>query len=181
MSSPLNVDFRDPAVQRMMGMQSPLASGKREVVQLAGDAPDPLGLSSARGRMSTTHLTGLKREVLVLYRDLVMTVDVYEVPGEPLKLHLYCPRCQKHSTVPGDRKAIDFDGAASNPACRDILAMGTVPPELHAVAAVGRLSVATFECAWELGDERHVAGALSTGTTLCRLRIAIDNNRAKDA
>lgn len=178
----LNIDLRDPQVQQVLGLgNGGLATGKRPVVQLAGDAPDPTGLTDYRGAMSTTRLIDGRSEVVVLYKDLLMTVDLYFVPGEPLRAHLYCPRCQKHSTVRGDYKAIDFDPAAANPAFSDIMATGAIPPELARIAAVGRLSIETFECPWEIGDDKHVPGVVRTGASMCRLRIAIDNNRAKDA
>jgi hypothetical protein len=148
-----------------------IANGRRDVIQLAGDPH--------HGLASTVHLTSNKQEVVVVYGDLFMTVDVYAVPGEPLKVHLYCPRCHKHSTVPGARKAIDFYPGAANPARSLIIASGR--PELVDLADKGRLSIEPFECPWEIGDGRHVAGTLHPGATLCRLRIAIDNNYAKDA
>ena len=130
------------------------------------------------GAQSTTRLTGGKQEVVVVYKDMFLTVDVYQVPGEPMKVHLYCPRCHKHATVPGDRKAIDYDPTAPNPQRTEILASGR--PELMDHADFGRLSIDTFECPWELGDDKHVQGAVQVGTSLCRLRIAIDRNRVRD-
>lgn len=161
----LSINLADPTVQRML-QPTTRASGKRGLVQLAGD-PD-------HGLRSTVQLSSGKHEVVVVYQDLLMTVDVYAVPGEPLKLHLYCPRCHKHSTVPGERKAIDFEPSAPNPQWARVRELGIESP-------MGRLSVETFECPWEIGDAQHVQGGLHTGVNLCRLRIAIDNNRAKDA
>jgi len=183
MTQALNIDLRDPAIAQMLGTDPRVvATGKpREVVQLAGDAPDPTHLSSARGLQSTHNLIAGKQEVLVLYKDLVMTIDVYAVPGEPLKVHMICPRCHKLGTISGDRKAIDFEPLAANPAQSDIVAMGEVPPTVRAMSAHGRISIEPFECAWEIGDDRHVAGSHHTGVTLCRQKLAIDNNRAKDA
>lgn len=170
MSSALSINLGDPHVQQMLGV--PHGGGRqRDVVQLAGDAH--------HGLTSHYNLCALKQEVVVVYGDLFMTVDVYAVSGEPLKVHLYCPRCHKHSTVPGTRKAIDFDPTAGNPQRSAIIASGR--PELVALAERGRLSIEPFECPWEVTDDRHVAGALHTGVSLCRLRIAIDNNRARNA
>jgi hypothetical protein len=170
MGEPLSIDLADPAVQHMLHGARPSAR-RRDLVQLAGDAH--------HGFVSTSHLTASKQEVVVVYRDLFMTVDVYAVPGEPLKVHLYCPRCHKHSTVPGSRKAIDFEPASDNPMRTQILASGR--PELVDLASNGRLSIEAFECPWELGDTKHVPGALHTGVTLCRMRLVIDDNCAKDA
>jgi hypothetical protein len=166
----LSINLSDPNVQAMLG-QSDVhghpASGKREVVQIAGD---PM-----HGLRSTVNLTAGKHEVAVLYKDLIMTVDVYMVPGEPLKIHLLCPKCHKHSTIPGERKAIDFEPIATNPQWARV---AEVMPGMN---PLGRLSVEEFECPWEMGEDKHVRGGLHTGVTLCRQRLAIDNNRAKDA
>lgn len=178
----LSINLADPKVARMLRGDASVAAGKpRALVQLAGDVPDPTGITMQRGQMSVTRLTAGKQEVLVLYRDMIMTVDVYVMPGEPMKVHLYCPRCHKHSTVPGDRKAIDFDPTAPNPMRTDLLAAGTLPPEVCGVAYFGRLSIEAFECPWEIGEDRHASGAVHTGATLCRQRLVIDDNRARDA
>jgi hypothetical protein len=169
----LSIDLRDPRVQDMMGVKpGSLASGKeREVVRIAGDMETGISM--------TTSLTAGKQEVVVVYGDQFLTVDVYAIPGEPLVAHIICPRCRKQSRIPGDRKAIDFDPSAVNPMRTTILA--TQSPDLMAAGGIGRLSIEPFECAWEMGDDRHVAGALHSGVSLCRLRIGITNNRAMDA
>lgn len=190
----LSVDLSDPRVQQMLGVSSPLASGKREVVQLAGDAPDPTGLTDQIGRQSTHRLTGGKQEVVVVYGDLLMTLDVYALPEEPMRVQIICPRCHKHSTIRGDQKKIEYEPKAMNPMSATILAMAggaqqellgswsrnTALVELASIANFGRLSVEPFECAWEIGDAKHVPGALHTGASLCRLRLVIDNNRARE-
>ena len=167
----------------MLDTTGGLSTGKREVVQLVGDAPDPQGVMGpgaviARGLQSTTHLTAGKQEVLVIYKDMFLTVDVYALPGEPVTVHLFCPRCHKPLQVTGDRKRIDYD-----PSERRVVAaaLASGKPEIAALAESGSLSIEPFECTWEFGDETHVRGIVQSGTSLCRLRIGIDNNRAKDA
>lgn len=195
MAQGISIDLSDPRVQQMLGA-SPLASGKREVVQLAGDAPDPTGLTNQTGLQSTHRLTGGKQEVVVVYGDLLMTLDVYALPGEPTRVQIICPRCHKHSTIRGDQKKIEYDAKAINPMRERILWMarstGLTPGQdlfskermelaaLVSVARFGRLSIEPFECAWEIGDAKHVPGALHTGASLCRLRLVIDNNRARE-
>jgi hypothetical protein len=179
MSKPLHVDLGDPRVQQMLGGPSPLASGKREVVQLAGDPANP----TPSGLQSTTRLTGGKQEVVVVYGDLLMTIDIYALPGEPIRAQIICPRCHKHSTIRGDQKKIEYESKEANPRAALVKAMaGHSQAELDLVTAaqIGRLSIEAFECAWELGDEKHVAGAVHTGASLCRLRLVIDNNRARE-
>lgn len=178
----LSIDLTDPRVQRMLRSDHPVdagASGKRPVVQLAGDVPDPSAITHQRGLMSHTSLCSDREEVVVVYRGIFLTVDIYRIAGEPMKAHLLCPRCRKHLTVSGDRKAIAYDAMIPNPMRAAILATGA--PELVRLAATGRLSIEAFECPWETGDATHVRGGVHTGASLCRLRIAIEDNRVMDA
>ena len=180
MTSSLNVSLEDPGVQKMLGGSS-LAPGNRarSLVQIAGDVPDPTGQTNHRGRMSQLSLAGGKHEVVVVYKDAFMTVDVYLLDGQAPEVHLICPRCHKASRIAGDRKAIDFEPARANPAWSDIAATGD--PVLAETGRMGRLSIEPFECAWEIGGDQHVAGGVHTGVSLCRLQLAIDNSRARDA
>ena len=46
----------------------------------------------------------------------------------------------------------------------------------------GRLSVEPFECTWEMPDAgEHKPGYIGGGITLCKLKIGISNNIARDA
>lgn len=170
MTTTFSVNLSDPTVRRMLGAPDHLDGGKREVVRLAGD--ERHGLSSFRS------LTTLKQEVVVLYGEMFMTVDIYALPGEPMTVHLYCPRCHKHSRVTADRKAIAFDPLAQNPQIKKIRASGN--PELVPLD-MGRLSIEAFECPWEIGDDQHVQGGVHTGVSLCRMRLVIDDNVAREA
>jgi len=183
-----NIDLADPRVQELLGRGPSLATGnRREVVQLAGDAPDPTGATGARGLQSTHRLTGGRQEVIVLYKDLLLTVDLYALPGEAVKAHLICPRCHNCSTVPGDQKRIEYDPLAVNPIRMQILEASRAASQswerdaLVGLADFGRLSIEAFECSWEMGNDRHVRGAVHTGGSLCRLRLVIEDNRAQDA
>ncbi len=174
-----DIDLRDPAVARLLGKDTGIvtpgqaAAGKRELVQITGDMD--------HGLMSTTRLDLGKQEVIVAGRDHILTVDVYAVPEEPLKIHLICPRCHHRLTIDGDKKAIEFDHRAENPLGRSILA--ELPPELRSIATHGKLSVSTFQCTWELEDQMQDAGkddrVIARGS-LCRFRAAIDKNVLKE-
>lgn len=181
MSLAINMD--DPTVRSMLGIspQAAATGKRRELVQLAGDAPDPTGTTNHRGALSTMRLTGGKQEIIVVHKDVFLTVDVYALPGEPMKIHLLCPRCHKHLTIPGYRKAILFEPGERNPQRSTIVASGR--PELVSMADLGRLSVEQFECTWEIGDVKHVSSGIRgvhTGASLCRLRLVIDNNVARE-
>jgi len=167
----LNIDLSSPAVQRMLRSDHDVATGKREMVQLAGDAQT--GLSS------TLNLDNGKHEVVVVYKDQFLTVDVYLLPGEPPEIHLICPRCHKASRISGANKQVVFDPAADNPMRRRI-AMAA-PQDLVPICYLGRLSVEPFECTWEIGEDKHAKGSVHTGVSLCRQRLAIEDNRAQDA
>jgi len=181
MPDQIHIDLSSPQAQELLlGTHAHLDTGKKDVVRLAGDVPDPIG-SGTRGYQSSTFLNRDKREVLVVFGDLVMTVDIYQVPGEPLVAYLYCPRCHKHLTVRADQKAIDYDPGADNPMRGAISALGKLPPELVAALEKGRLSIAPFECTWEVGDDKYAKGSVHTGAALCRLRLAIEDNRARKA
>ncbi len=172
MSSALNIDLTDPAVQRMLGgpgVHDDLATGKRRVVQLAGD----------RGMSSTTYLGQGKHEVVVVYRDTFLTVDVYLVPGAAPEVWVICPNCHKACRIPPGTKAVDFDPGAANPVRGQVVACGD--PDLVGIADRGRLSVEPFQCTWEVGTDRHVAGGVHTGVSLCRQKLVIEDNRARDA
>jgi hypothetical protein len=172
----LQIDLSDPRVRAMLDTTGGLPGGHRSVVQLAGDAPDPMGVY--RGLQSTTSLTAAKHEVLVIYKDMFLTADVYALPGEPITVHLICPRCHKPLQITGDRKRIEYD-----PSDRRVMdaALASGRPEVAALAESGALSIEAFECTWETGDDAHVRGIVQSGTSLCRLRIGIERNRAKDA
>lgn len=168
----ISIDLRDRQVQQALGIQGGNAARKRrDVVHIAGDAD--VGLSAI------TNLSAGRQEVVVVYRDRFLTLDVYALPGTPMRAILICPRCCKPSTIQGDRKRIEFDAAAPNPMRTEIIATGE--PSLIALADLGRISIEPFECAWEIGTDKHVAGGVHTGASLCRLRIGVTNNRALDA
>lgn len=175
MSEALSINLSDPNVRQALGMGDAARGQRKAVVQIAGDAPDPTGQTAGGGILQNVHLTMGKQEVVVVYRDMFLTVDVYAIPGEPIKIHVICPRCHKASQICGTNKKIEFEPSSLNPMMPRILE--TQDRELVRVGSHGRLSVETFECTWELGGDKHVAGAVHTGASLCRMRAAIENNK----
>lgn len=166
----LNLDMTDPNVRSLLEQDAPRIAKpgeakKREMVQLAGDPQ--------RGYVSTHRTDTLKKEVFVTYGDFLLTVDVYNLGDQPIELVYVCPKCRHQGRITGAQKAIDFDHADSRPMK---LPNGAVVP------TGGRLSVAPFQCSWEMPDAgEHKPGIRAGGITLCQLKIAIDNNVAKDA
>ncbi len=169
----LSIDLTDPYVRNMLGPTLGVATGQTpSVVQIAGD----------RGASSTTRLTAGKQETVVIYQGMLLTADVYALPGEPVKVHIICPRCRKCSTINGDHKAIEWDPTAANPVRGELeMANRQIADHSQRFPLTGRISISEFECSWEVGDDKHVTSALHTGASLCRLRLVIDNNRARKA
>jgi hypothetical protein len=93
--------------------------------------------------------------------DFVLECDVY--PGEQtgtFVVVLYCPKCSTPKAphtlkITSDRKHIEFD------------------------AVTRKLSVEPFECTWELPEAANRRIAFGAG--LCRWRVGISNNVARDA
>jgi len=147
------------------------ATTERELFINEGDVVDPVMGSSARGMQSTMNLERTKLGVpKVTYRDrsgaeYVITVDVYKNVGEPILLHLYCPRCSKKGamhclSITQDRKNITYD-------------------PLDFVDRGGRLNVEQFTCSWELDSNQNVSRLSSAN--LCGWHVAIVDNVARDA
>lgn len=168
----------DPQVQRLLRqdrgcstLEGPRPGRGRALVQQAGDP--------ARGYASQTNLASGKLETLVIYRGQVLTVDVYAIEGEPLQVHLICPRCCKPLRVGQDRKHIDWEPGALHPhqgVAAELDAQGHGP-----APRTGVISIEPFECTWEIGNDPHNAAGLHTGATLCRLKLGITRNVAQDA
>lgn len=176
MTSPgpgLNLNLSDPSVQRLLDPEEAHERGvKKNMVHLGGD-PD-------RGFHSTHRLDVNKVEVIVTYKgDLMLTVDVYPEQGEkgtadykPLELHYVCPGCTKKGRVTSEMKAIEFDPVDNRPI--------KLPNGVVTVTG-GRLSVEPFQCTHEMPEHVTHVQKHQHGFTLCRKRIAIDDNVAKDA
>jgi len=158
----VNINLQDPAVQRLLGGPSPIEqpSGKRELVQIAGDAPDPSGISDRIGATSTLRMSDTALcHPIITYKDFVLTADVYQTPSEPMFIHLICPKCTNTLTISAARKHIELDVKAG--------------PK-----GQGLVSVEPFQCTWEVDGAKRRVGF---GLGLCRWKVAIDKNVAKDA
>ena len=167
----MDINLDDPGVKTLLGDTQPkLASGKRHLAQVAGDAD--------HGVTTKHNLDVAKTEVLVYYRamDCWLTVDVYALPGEPVHIHLICPKCHHALRVQQKEKHIEVDLKAQSPLMRTILAS---PPAdwtpddlvyLRAKGEWGDLSVEPFQCTWEIDRGQ-----------LCRWKAAIDRNIVKEA
>jgi hypothetical protein len=146
------------------------ATTERDLVHIGGDVPDPSGMSSMRGHQTTYNLERTKYgEPKVKYRDrtgqeFLLTVDVYKYEGAPMEVLLFCPNCSQKGAmhtlrITEERKHIEYD------------------PERN-VELGGRLDVERFGCSHELDAQKGVG--LVSSSNLCRWRVVIENNIARD-
>jgi hypothetical protein len=150
---------------------------KKELFQIAGDAPDPTGATGARGHMAGVNFTQTafgRPWVKVPHpvgEDRWLEVDVYKLEGEPMYIHLICPMCGNALRITQDQKAIDYDPHRPPPIAAELRA-------LNPQAAVdGTLSVEAFACTWE--EEPDLKRDF--GFAKCGWRVAIDRNVARTA
>lgn len=164
-----------------------LFDDKREEIYTVGDAnrlanravvqthhhADPDGdRRYGEGVAQQINLDHAKITALVRYQDHILEVDVYTSPSDATKVshvELICPRCKNVCRVSSERKAIDWRPAVRVERVGDMVNMG-------------ELSIEPFTCTWETPDAgAHVAGGIRALNKLCRLRIGITKNQARDA
>lgn len=147
----------------------------REVYEVVGD--------TRRGIASTMNMANTaEAHPLVFYRDRVLEVDLFAMPGHPKHIHLLCPHSTdeyKHSLrIPEERKAIDFEPDAIVRIPSGFTLEALVEAGLLAAGAQirGRLNVEAFGCTWEAEPELRRQFGLSA----CAWRVVIENNVARD-
>lgn len=184
------INLEDPAVRRLLeggGAQQtvvmPGSQRRAAMTQIAGD--EDLGLSS------TTYLDRGKQEIALLVRprnsttmvDGIATVDIYAIPGEPVKVHMICPRCKHQLQLDQARKQMDWQPAAPNPHAAEIRTCLEAADRWIA-GNLGVLTVEEFQCTWELGDDMQDKGkdtrVIAASGALCRFRGVIDRNVLKE-
>lgn len=173
----VTVDTQDPQVRRLLGLErgaqerwaseverpAGIGPADRELVHLAGDED--------AGFDSTIRLDGGKSEVYAHYKGrytppefpdgLRLTLDVYAIPGEPVQVHLICPKCRHQLRVSSDRKAIDWQ------------------PDRGPDG--GKLSIEPFQCTWEMPEAgAHTPGILAGGLSLCQWKGALEHKSGKN-
>lgn len=158
----------------------------KDIFHVAGDAPDPDG-TGLRGVSPGYNMTNAALgHPMILYRaggqELLLEADVYALPGEPMRVHLLCPRCLARGHTQGlniraDHKAVAYDVNDAVPVfpgwTRD--QMTRAMPR----GAGGRLSVEAFACTWEEDPTAQRASGVN-GLSICGWRVKIDDNVARD-
>lgn len=141
-----------------------------ELEHIAGDPPegmyqtgqhlDPMG-TGKMGHASQMDMTkGAEAHPMIRYNQFVIEADVYRVPDtDEISVVILCPRCHNALTISSKKKAVRFD-----------------PPSVKHPQGV--LSVEPFECTWELDTQGR---RMEFGLGLCRWKVGISNNVAKDA
>lgn len=131
---------------------------EREELFTIKDDPMPPGMKNV-GMSSKTDLTaGAIGHPLIRWRDQVMEADVYAMPGEPMKVHIVCPKCHTFSWVKQEAKAMSYEPGRGDP------------------RNGGELNIEKFKC---MGD--NVEGRRRDfGLGMCNWRVAIDKNIARD-
>lgn len=77
--------------------------------------------------------------------------EIYEIDGI-LSVHSVCPKCRHSQWIDGRNKSVEYDKTKK------------------------ALFVEPFTCPWEMTEDHQ-----DFGFSLCRLRLAYDGNKAKDA
>lgn len=163
------------------------SSPKKEIYQITGDAPDPASTSLRGVSSGFNFVNTATAHPVVLYRDRLLTLDVYSLPDQPLKVMLYCPRCEARRkpgapmvqslTISQENKAIHFDPNT----------LPRIPGFTHGELAKylglssidglrGQISVEAFRCTWE--EEPDLKRGF--GFSVCGWHVVIENNIARD-
>lgn len=123
----------------------------------AGDVVDPSGRGMVGGYNATRHAA----HPIVRWKDVLLTCDVYQHVGEPMEVHLYCPKCAQHNgakhmlRITQGKKKVEYD-----------------PKEL--VHLGGRLNVERFTCGFT-----PVGQSFGFNINKCGWSVEIANNIAR--
>jgi hypothetical protein len=168
-----------------------------DVFKICGDVSDPAEAHYRTGRRGVAADYRLHKNVLgkpvIRYNDNFLTADVFPKAGslEVGFVILYCPVCAtegRHNTlrITPDNKTIHYD--RERPPKFAGITMSTLVKSLFADAPGGppegseqellqylggTISISAFRCSWE--------GGTGTGSPVCRWKVKIDNNVARDA
>lgn len=153
----------------------------KETFHVAGDAADPTG-SSARGLAPGYRLTqSAAGHPKCLYaiggQEMIVEIDVYHLPDQPMYLHLLCPHCLAREfaernalRVTADQKQMAYEPGAAVPPFPNWTQAQMA--QAFPAGVGGRLSVSTpFRCTWEIDPRyRERLG------NICDFHVVIENN-----
>jgi hypothetical protein len=142
---------------------------------IAGDVPDPTGLSKNRGVAATVDFTeaaaGHPKIIAIANgQGRVITADVYKLPGEPMTVHLICPKCENALKVSQDNKAIEYNKDERSRVAEALKTLG------EGFEDDGTISIEKFECTWESDP----SSKRDFGFARCGWKVEIDRNIARE-
>jgi hypothetical protein len=156
----------------------------KELFHIHGDAPvvgDPEGVVGA-GHAPGYNLTQMAAgHPMCIYempggQEMIVEVDVYQVPGAPMRLHLLCPHClaRDHGNrnalnISADNKQMSYEAnriVPTYPGWSDRQMVKAFPR-----GAGGLLSVERFRCSWEIQPEYRAQLG-----NICDFDVVIDKN-----
>lgn len=160
---------------------------RKEVFQIAGDQPDPVG-TGLKGVSGGYNLgVNAVARPIVLWRDRILTIDLYALPNTPMYGIIYCPICAEIAVAQGrevpslkidqSNKKIDFEPGVVPKIpgfSTDELVKYLGAESSEAIA--GRISIEPFGCTWEAEPTLR----RQFGFGVCNWKVAIDNNIARD-
>lgn len=165
----------------------------KETFHVTGDSASPDARDRGRRGMTVGHdLTkSAAGKPVLLWRapngeEMLLEVDVYQMAGEPGRIHLICPLCAINGTqhalqINQRHKSFDYEPSVPPPPFPG-WSTGDVERALHAdgldIKGGGTLSVEPFECTWEQTPDLARAGF---GMGRCTWRVAIDKNVVRPA
>lgn len=168
-------------------MQNRTMNTKREAYEIRGDGNRTSGVSTANA------IDSALCHPIVLYRDRLLTVDVFQAGDEPPHVLIYCPFCTERDpynkrnmslTIRGKVKEIGVDPLAfpriPGWSIDDLVQYLKLP---NRDAARGVISIEKFRCSWEERPEENrgatgIVGGLTSA--ICDWQVSITNNVAKD-
>ena len=162
---------------------SPVQKSKREVFDIkASNAPigqHPLAKKN-KGLAGSYDLSIQSKDIVLHYpggrlgQELFLIADLYEMPGAPSYILIFCPICQNNLRVSADNKKFEYDET------RAPRFKGWSPSEVCQSLGIsslgGTFSTEEIACSWELDQEIR----RDFGFAVCPWRAVIENSGIRE-
>lgn len=161
-----------------------MSNPSKEVFQIYGDQADP---SRSKGLMPTYNLTNTAAsKPVILWEDMLLTMDVYTLPNAPSYGIIFCPQCARNGrhnalriSQENKRFEIDLDRKPLELLKRLGMTADQLAQDLglsHVDDLNGTISTEPIRCSWE--EEPDLQRSFGLG--VCGWHVAIDNNVARN-
>lgn len=175
-------------------VRMPNEEAAKEIFHVAGNVPDPGGTGVHGISPGHTFTNVAIGHPLLIYKtgadEGILEADVYKLPGQPMYIHLVCPKCLARGVWHGlkiteGQKQFHFELEApptwpgwSRVNMRSAIARDIFKVEPHQIPHHwgGTLSCMPFECSFEAEPEPGREFSFSK----CGWRVCIDNNVVRD-